>query len=383
MPDGNWVDSFANYSTSTIGDVWTVPGGAIVSTHVRNGPSALRPTSLRIQYGDAPQLTDTDNLSLYAGSLYAEGYIGMAYYVEDLSGPIFGTFLSAAGGGSPDLQVFLTLNADGSITASTGSPPTVLGTTAPGIISTGAWWYIELGVICSPPPFNSGVVELHVTNLTTLVTTTVLNLSGIATALLNIGWDGLIMGGPTAPHYGYVNDLYVTSDNFLGPVQLFYFSPTAAGARSPLLSPLPDGVGWAPGSPNGNYALVNEVPPNGGSTEITFDAVGAFHDGTAADAYVYDISAMPTGTILYVTSMSDELHESNVGAGAAAGIYSQSGANPSTNDGFSNTGPRVGNPIGAYKILEITMGVNRLTSAPWLSTDFPDTQLGPWLEVPI
>jgi hypothetical protein len=381
MADGEWRDPFSSYNTVTIGDVWTTPGGAIVSTHVRNGPTALRPTSLRIQNGDAPQLTNTDNLSFYAGG-FTEAYIGMAYYTEDLSGAIFGTFLSTAGGGSPDLQVFLQVNSDGSITASTGSPPTVLGTTAPGIISTGTFWYIELGVICDPTGA-TGVVEIHVTNLTTNVTSTVLNLSGIATALLNIGWDGLVMGGPTGPHYAYVNDLYVTSDNFLGPVQLFYFSPVAAGARSPLLSPLPDGIGWAPGAPNGNYALVNEVPPDGGSTEITFSVAGTFHNGTAADAYVYDVSAMPTGTILSVTSMSDELHELHVGSATATGVYLQSGSAPSTNVHFSNTGPRVGNPIGAYNVLEITMGVNRLTSAPWLSTDFPDTQLGPWLEVPI
>jgi len=358
-----WSDSFANYDTATIGDMWTTPGGAIVATHVRTGTQ-----SLRIQAGDAPSLTDISTINGLQ-----EATLGAAFYFEALNGDLF-TLVDGA-----DRQVFLTLNPDGSITASTGTIPTVLGTTAPGVITAGTFWYIELQTLIDTGL--TGYVKVQVTNLGTNVSTVVLNLTGIATSSTSIQFTGFSLGGPAGPDFAYVNDLYLAdrapftpNNDFLGPVQIVYLSPISDGLQSPRV---PLGTGWEPiGFPH--FSLVNEIPPDGGVTKLQFDSTGA--DGTeAADGYNYDNTGI-SGTILSVVPVVDQAVTS--GGAGQSGAYIQQIADTTQNT-VNLTNQISGLADNTWRMIQRPQDINPITGLPWLISDLVDYQFGPYVALPI
>ena len=374
-----YSDSFDHYSTATIGERWTVAGGSIETNlaHVRTGLQ-----SLRVRAGNAPLMSDLH--FLLAFSPPQEVIFGLAYQTDSLDGIIIQTSLA----GNP--QVYLEINPDGSISAKTGAPAVTLGTSAPGVITAGVFYYIEMKTLVIDNVTGYVTVKVTFPAASTGTTTTVLNVPGVQTGMLGAGIDSFNLGGPSAPNWAYVDDLYVcdtlggVNDDFLGPVNVFFIKPIADGAPAVIVTP---GGGWTPiGGPR--FSLVNEVPPDDGVTKIAF-TVG-FLDISAADGYHYDASGLPGAgwTILGIQGVMDSSYAgpSHPAVPWGSPLFMQEAANPA-NWTYYAIGPFGPGPFGpadnTWRMAISTFDQNPLTGVDWTLADFATYEFGPIYLEPI
>lgn len=209
-----FADSFAHYNTAGIPLKYSVAGGSIQSdpAHVRTGTQ-----SLRVQAGDAPAIEnfflppDITQTWTFAPQFY--GFTVMAaYQTEALDGVVFSVWTGLSILPAPaEQQLALSLNADGSLSLLDGSNAEIARSAA-GVITTGEFYYIRLSFDLPDPSFP--IIGTAVVNVTTAgnVSTDVITASGYSTSQLVM--DQIRLGGPAAPNFAYVNDLYcaATSD---------------------------------------------------------------------------------------------------------------------------------------------------------------------------
>jgi hypothetical protein len=207
-----------------------------------------------------------------------------------------------------------------------------------------------------------------------------LNLVNIVTGSSANEWiDGISLGGPAAPHYAYVDDLYLCSvltafnNTFLGPVRVTSLVPVADGALSPI--PLP-GHGWTPiGAPH--FSLVDEIPPDDGTTKLVWDSLGVL-EGEAADGYHYDPSTLPFGgSILAIQGVMDTQETGINARGVGAGLYFQLALNPAVNYGSVGYRPTAV-PWSTWRMCTVQKDFNTDTGVPWVLADFTLYDFGPY-----
>src|ERR1035437_4874677 len=254
-----FADSFAHYDSAGIPLKWDSAGGSIEtgSTHFRMGG----PQSLRIQKGDSPSKL-----------LFANGYTvtGFAWQTEALSGeaifeqwaialvdpapPDGQLFLIHNADGSihreilpPERQLFLIQNADGSISLWSGNDPTptLIATSAPGVLTVDTWWYIEL----------SSELGLERTPQCAVTITDVagnpiqvISTSGFTTTQPN--FDTILWGGPTTPNYAWIDSFYFLAGwDGLGDPTAVFGAPKIYGQCIPISDGVPYAGAFSPPQP--------------------------------------------------------------------------------------------------------------------------------------
>lgn len=200
--------------------------------------------------------------------------MGSAYNTESLSArqDIFGCISGT--GVFRVRQVRCTLQSDGSVAVLAGNDPfpTILGTSAPGLLSSNLYAYVEMKI----ESFSlTGRVTIHVNGTQVLQVTGNTNPDGTGTAgTFYLGGTG---GGLTSAH----DDTYLLNladsgvpglpnNDFLGAIRNYAQAPIGNG--SPLM--------WIPLSGT-NWQEVSEIPPDGDTSYVSSGNVGDI------DQYVY------------------------------------------------------------------------------------------------
>jgi hypothetical protein len=265
-------------------------------------------------------------------------------------------------------EIRLSVNANGSLTLSrdTGA---ILGTSAAGILTTGRFWYVELSayVSASDP---AAAITVRVTELPTLVSTVVLTVVGI-NSTASEGVDAVALGGPAASNW-WVNDFYNGANangNFvglLGPIQVR--TVLGDGNGNPWLGGEAE---WTPPAP-GQFALVNEVPPDDGATTISCE-VGA--DATSrVNLYTMPWPALaPAETVIALQTVIDGNPEAfgNLNELGTAYDFAGSQISGASTNFFSVF------VLGDWEIATGDEFINPLSGLDWTQADLVNLQAGP------
>jgi hypothetical protein len=352
-----FADSFQHYNNTAA--KYTTAGGSFntVAGNLRHGPQ-----NLEVAAASTPTISFT-NLG-NSGRPIPNGLVNVAWKAGHLSGRIF-TLLSGV-----VEEFWVLLHGDGSLSVETTLG--TLGTSAAGIITLNAWYYISIKTLIDT---TVGTVVLQVTNDATNIMTEVLNLSNVDTdPAATTFFDGVALGGPTSAS-SFAQDFVIQritgsgiNDDFLGAAYVNAFAPTADGDTIEG-TPNP----WTPGLPH--FSLVNEIPPNDGATQIQIqeDVSGA----AVAECYHYNFAALPALPIACVQSVADSNDvvapspPTINGVGAAVALISD----PST---FALRQPPRNILIadGVFFMDIQPMDTNPLTGSAWTAADLLDIQIG-------
>lgn len=291
-----FCDSFAHYNTAGIPLKYSTAGGSIQSTaaNVRTGPQ-----SLQISSSSAPSIQNfnlpADITQTYASApVFFTFAVGLAYKTGDLSGRIFTLKRNLSISPTPaETLLYLVLNSDGSLSLLT-SGAAVVGSSAPGVITVGKFYYITLSANLLAG-VGTTFAKVNLVDCATLAAgVDVISVTGFS--LIDSFVDELDFGGPTSGS-AWVNDFYFED---LSDGSVYPFAPN-------ILACLPNGVGtalneWdftsnAPWQPNAaNFALVNTVPQDE-SVGIQWN-VGYLATSLSPqtdETYTFDTSALPAG----------------------------------------------------------------------------------------
>lgn len=302
-------------------------------TFVRTGSQSLNPTNSTV-FAQVPRINFTSRQTMIAGYAYYTTSFGiqgaqMSYWYNTASGAQFGQ-LDANTNGSISVFFFNSL----------------AWTTVPGVLNTGAYYYIEIK--CGF--FQGGPFVLKV-NGQVVLSETVGTLAGFA------GVDGFLLPGNTT-FDTYYDDLYLlddtgtTNNDFLGAVQIFAILPDAN--ETPLQ--------WTPLAGT-NFSEVNQVPPPGDAAYVSSNTPGQI------DQYHYTITG-PSGS--YAIKAIQHSLSCRLDAAGSHTISSQINTHTSGN-------PQVGtNAVtGNYEFAIFPWDVNPNTGVAFQPTDFSTTFVGP------
>lgn len=262
---GDEMDEFQSDSSS--------PNSSIVAGAGRCSSSAYRNTAAN---GGGPLIGVT--------TTSPGGYVGVAYSPESF-GTVATYEVQAADGG---VILFFRCVADGSVEVWTGPNTTLgvkLGATAAGLLSTGhydhlgfEWWIANTA---------SGLVRIWVND--------VLELEVLTPTFQDTQQWRAFLWQPK----GYIDDLYWGDASGSAPDNAFM-----GDCRVEEQLALTDAVGgggvkeWTPSAGTDHGALVNENPPDDGTTYLEGDTVGEqetflFPSITPASGTIYGVQLMP------------------------------------------------------------------------------------------
>lgn len=254
-----FIDSFDHYATADLTEKWTTEKAGSVATigaYGRRGTSGFRATS-----GNDQVL-----VGLTSGSP-TEWIMGAAVCFNSLATAT--SFMAMYDGVGDRPQVQLRVNVDGSISAVRGpaaawmsaSSLTVLGTSAPAVVSAGVFAYIEFAATIDNA---AGTVDVRVDGIS------VLSLTGQDTQVsANANATGVVIGSTGTEDTDF-DDVYVcdttggANDDFLGDMRVDALLPNGAGATT----------GWTASAGN-NYACVDDTAPNDDTDYVSTDTVNA------------------------------------------------------------------------------------------------------------
>lgn len=377
-----FADGFGHYDTDT-GLKWSTSGGIFETTpaHVRTGPQ-----SLLIQSGNSPSITNF-NFPVDTGVLtigqFGKFVVGFAWQTTVLGGETIvelWAYRDSDGTAplSPHRRLFQLLqNADGSITITTGNglSPTVIGTTAAGVLTIGPFWYIELSV-----DMIGATLALTITDAANTATV-VLAASGFSTFTAYI--DALVWGGPSGLNSAWVSDFYFgqwdgSAPAVLGAPKIYGvvppISPDGFGRVNNLADPAPFNVTSPPFFPQ-----VDTIPQDT-ATFIAREDVDGFFAFTLGQGFVYDVSAIPGGSTivaLQAVHMWSKGHDIDGNAPASCVFMAFSGDAGS----FSFNGVKASPlPNSPFLFSTFAFDQNPLTAADWALSDFSGPsaqQIGP------
>lgn len=334
-----WMDSFDHYATAQIGAKYPTNGGspAISSGNGRRSSDCLRLDAA------ADTITTPNaapgNTTVVCGAAIELASLGA-------TAELF-TVVTTAGA----VQMCITVKTDGAIEARRGtSGGTLLGTSAStGIISAGAYAYVELKALIST---TVGTVEVKVNG------TTVLTLTGQNNA--NNGtndWTAVkLLGNASIASIDY-DDFYVLDgtgsaplNTFLGDVRVDARMPTADGATTQ----------WTPATGTDNYAMVDEIPPDGDTTYNSTTTVDNIDTFTVQDAPVVGATILAVQQCTYVK-------KSDSGTTTVAAVV-RSGGTDYVQDNV--------NPTTSYAFAVQPLPEDPDTSAAWVEADFNAAEFG-------
>jgi hypothetical protein len=374
----SFADSFAHYDNAGIALKWTTGGGAISTSplHLRMGG----PQSLRIQAGDSPTKT-------LGGSGYT--VIGVAWQTDVLSGESI--FEQWAG---PDRQLWLRQNADGSISLMSGVA-TLIATSAPGVITVGPFWYIEMASQLDPG-FATVQAVVIVTSAAG-VAVEVINEVGFATS--QVTWDTLKWGGPAAANFAYLDSFYFadTWDGIGDPLAGFG-APKIYGSSVPLSDGVPYvGVFFPPqpvpfpdtGPPW--WSLVNAIPEQTATFMLQNEVIVlGVEQGwpIVGRGFPVDVTAVPLGStiaalqvcILYSFAAGDAVNFQ----GAPGRMIGRTGQSGVAFDKLAGNPVLASSPNGVLPFAYFTFGLSLdpQTGLAWSLPDFTGPtalQFGPYV----
>jgi hypothetical protein len=262
-----FLDSFQHYTG--LNQKWS-SGEADFNTNsewIRNYIAGVRTQSLNPNGGsfsNIPRINFSNRTNMIFGVSYIQEFA--------VGNQIMYTNNQPAGGGQyGEIDVSI----DGALVLKKLGGAVVLATSAPGIIGTDGFYYIEQESVFTQT--GSCIVRVN--------GEIVITFSGDMTDGTHTGVDGFLLPG-SAVNNCYYNDLYVLdasvapNNSFLGAVLIFAF-PSVAN-ESPLnFTPLA----------NTNWQEVATFPPPGDAAYVFDDNVGAI------DQYEYSITGIP-GTYL-------------------------------------------------------------------------------------
>jgi hypothetical protein len=264
--------------------------------------------------------------------------VGVAIYAETgfgTSGTIilFGTPLSSQEG--------LRLRCNGSNLYTIDSDGNTSYSSTP--LVSAAWNYLECSVYFHETAGTvvvrqNGVEVINATGLDTLYS----NNTSCQVILIKGDWNA-------QSAYGYIDDLYITTGEFLGPIKIYSFLPTSNGTHTDF-TPLS----------GSNYENVDEAAPDDDTSYNTADAVGE------KDTYNFTVSGV-TGNI---KGVGVRTFQSKVGT---LGITTKAITRVNSTD---YQGSKTNSPAEGYGVYHDYFSVNPDTSNPWTVSDVTSAEFG-------
>ena len=277
-------------------------------------------------------------------------FVGVPLMASDLASPH--RFLGLLSGPT-DFQVSLALNTAGFIEAYQGSPQagTLLGTGSH-LVTIGTWYFVELGAYIDN---SAGTLQVFVNGMLDL------DLSGIDTqALAGDTADTIVLGGFITATGGalsfWLGQIYVCDDQgasentFLGDCRVIAQVPTGDGAHAE----------WTPLTGGDQYAMVDEIPPDGDTSYVSSRALGAI------DTFTFPALGV-TGTVIAVKTCMDAERD-DVGYRAIAPVIRQLGTDYIYADVVASA--------GSYAKFTETFLVRPSDGNPWQASDLATTEFG-------
>lgn len=321
------LEGFENWGSETIFERLYGSDGDIVQFDtgtVRTGTysAKLYYSSDEVQFYFPPQTTLCVGVAIYAESGIANGDV-----------IFFGTPLSSYEGcrlRSNGSNLYI-IDADGNTSYSSAT------------LLPMAWNYIECSVVFhqtagSAVVRQNGVEVINATGLDTLYS-------------LNTDCEVVIVTGDwnAQSSYGYIDDLYITTGEFLGPVKIYSFLPTSNGTHTDF-TPLS----------GSNYENVDEASPDDDTSYNTGDDLGE------KDTYNLTVSGV-TGIIKgvgvrYLASKTSPL-----------AIQTKAITRVSSTD---YQGSKEESIAEGYSIYHDYWSVNPNTSSPWTVSDVTSAEFG-------
>lgn len=389
-----FADSFAHYNDTAL--KWSTGGGVFDTTpaRVRTGPQ-----SLRIQAGNSPSINNFEFPVDTAGGAFGfvttlnQFAVGFAWQTQSLAGETVCELWTKLAGGQLSVplvpaqrQFLLVQNANGSISIFTGNDPTptLIGTTAAGVLTVGPFWYIELSV-----DMVGNALLLTVTNASG-VASVVLTASGYTTSQPNI--DALLWGGPSGGNSAWVADFYVGAWDGIGPAvptvigapKIYGLSvPKADGqerlATQPGVTLPPFDVTAAPFWPQ-----VSAIPQNTASFMERDPYLGNY-PAPFGQGFEFDVSSVPIASTVAALQINMLISEAEAGVGQGVPIASVLRA--FTGDPLPpfDSGVKNGIVNGPFLFYPFPFNLNPSSGAPWTVAEFSGPtamQLGPFFSLP-
>ena len=214
-----------------------------------------------------------------------------------------------------------------------------------GSLVPSAWNYIECRLLASD---TVGECEIRLNGATVLdetgIDTNYSVLYGERICQLGIRGDTAAFGG-----YVYIDDVYITTGEFLGPIKIYSFLPTSNGTHTDF-TPLS----------GSNYENVDEAAPDDDTSYNTADAVGE------KDTYNFTVSGV-TGNI---KGVGVRTFQSKVGT---LGITTKAITRVNSTD---YQGDKTDSPAEGYGVYHDYFSVNPDTSNPWTVSDVTSAEFG-------
>jgi hypothetical protein len=338
-----FCDSFDHYSNSYIQSKWT---------QVYSFGSSLQGLQLNtVQARTGPQCGAFTGPGAYKTIKNSNFWtVGGAFNWAQYGG---GVALNAIG----TTQVSWTIQNDGTLAVYNGpygyNPGGLLGTTDPSTaILLGRYYYIEMQAVINQ---SSGSVIMRINGQV------VLSVSGNTSPTGFNYADVVNVYGPGGGAFVYVDDLYVTDNSgtanqsFLGDVEIGLIMPASAG----------DYTQWTPVPGPNNYAMVNNVPPQGDTSYVW--SVAPASGPYPLDTYFFQ--TVESGLVILAIQTNIIARKNDVGNRALSLVTRYGGAN------------NVADPSGRY-VNETYIDylnqqdVNPLTTSQWTPATLNAAQFG-------
>jgi hypothetical protein len=336
-----FCDSFDHYNTATLPEKYSFSGGATIVSPGRTGANCLE-----FAYGSGGSVQQN-----FASQ--SQFIVGVAFNPQ------------AFGSGNPNnkiivffdqgmLQGALVMNESGGLEYQTfpNGEPLTIASSAGGVITLGAWQYLEISVVFSPTA-GSVVVQLNGINVVIDVTGVNTSTTGNSTAGSVQLTDQNSGNGPW-----YFDDFYICNEagaynnSFLGDVAIDCVVPDAAGQSTQ----------WTPnGGTDPNWEIAAQIPPGGSSGYYLSSSV-------VGDFDLYEIASLPGS------------NDTIVGVQIVASAYKDDSGARVLGVGFGNGTTYIFNagfPLGgSYIMYEQTYDINPITNQAWVETDINSGQIG-------
>lgn len=327
-----FCDSYDHYAVPS--DKWTNGGGAsnndLTGTLSRTGIGCgVLNGVLAPSYGIAAGL--------------GPFYTGCAMNFNALNGG--GRPCSFRGGGN--LLCAIHLQANGSIVIESVQSGYQSAESAPGLVAALAYAYFELSCVLTPAGGS---------NATVTATARINGFVVLGPVSYNVGYptiDQIYPEGPGGGATGYIDDFYLCNglgthnNGFLGAVRIYTGTPVADS--TPL--------DWTPSTGTTHYSLVNEIPPDNGTTFVSDNVV------SDQDQYLHATGSPPVGDkILAVQHCID----SNLAESGSRQVSSCINGTPHGAATLTTT----------FHIYTEPYDVNPVTGIGWEITDFATLPIG-------
>jgi hypothetical protein len=237
-----FIDGFDHYTQADVLKKWSATNSSFQSMSTtlgrRGGGAMLRPY-------DTFKNLDANKTALIVGfAWFTAGFSSSTILQGD-------SMLGLGSGAAP--SIYASISSAGEIFVHRGQ--TILGRTKPGILTQGAWAYIEVKCVAGT---SAGAIEIRVNGILELQLNNI-NVGISQFATINFGPGGPGTNFLTQIQNNRLDDLYVldtsgdTNNDFLGDCRVDSYFPTSEGAVQEW-TPVPAGV---------HYTTVDEVPVSG------------------------------------------------------------------------------------------------------------------------